>query len=138
MSNEAGKFSPFPKNVISNFVTCNKVLNHCRVIDAIQKVFMNGLWIYQQQRIYLTENSMLCYGHWCQSWGGGRVHGAPTPSLGGLCPPGSAAYGIAVSELLMPLTIQVGDIIRRRPTVQPSARAKPPPSRRMMSHGIMR
>jgi len=48
---------------------------------------MNGLWIYQQQRIYLTENSMLCYGHWCQSWGGGRVHGAPTPSLGGPVPP---------------------------------------------------
>jgi len=29
------------KNVISNFVTCNKVLNHCRVIDAIQ----NGLYV---------------------------------------------------------------------------------------------
>ena len=31
----------FSKNVLSNFVTRNKVLNHCRVIDAIQKVFMN-------------------------------------------------------------------------------------------------
>jgi len=32
---------PLSKNVLSNFVTRNKVLNHCRVIDAIQKVFMN-------------------------------------------------------------------------------------------------
>jgi len=31
----------FSKNVLWNFVTRNKVLNHCRVIDAIQKVFMN-------------------------------------------------------------------------------------------------
>ena len=42
----------------------------------------------------LTENSMLCYGPLVSELGG-RVHGAPTPSLGGLCPrpPGSAAYG---------------------------------------------
>ena len=76
---------------------------------------------------------------WCQRWGPQSAW-CPNPVIGGPVPPppGSAAYGIAVSELLMPLTIQVGDIIRRRPTVQPSARAKPPPSRRMMSHGIMR
>ena len=29
------------QNVLSNFVTRNKVLNHCRVINAVQKVFMN-------------------------------------------------------------------------------------------------
>jgi len=32
---------PLSKNVLSNFVARNKVFNHCRVIDAIQKVFMN-------------------------------------------------------------------------------------------------
>ena len=42
----------------------------------------------------VRENSMLCYGPLVSELGG-RVHGAPTPSLGGLCPrpPGSAAYG---------------------------------------------
>ena len=58
---------------------------------------MNGLWIYQQQRIYLTENSMLCYGPLVSELGGGRVHGAPNPIIGGgaVPPPGfpaSAAY----------------------------------------------
>ena len=46
------------------------------------------VWIYQQQRIYLTENSMLCYGPLVSELGGGRVHGAP-PNLiiGGACAP---------------------------------------------------
>ena len=34
---------------------------------------------------------MLCYGPLVSEFGGPRVHGAPTPSLGG-CAPGSAAY----------------------------------------------
>jgi len=51
------------------------------------------VWIYQQQRIYLTENSMLCCGPLVSELGGGRVHGAPNPVIGGAVPPGSAAYG---------------------------------------------
>jgi len=35
---------------------------------------------------------MLCYGPLVSEFGGPRVHGAPTPSLGGGCAPGSAAY----------------------------------------------
>ena len=44
------------------------------------------MYIYQQQRIYLTENSMLCYGPLVSEFGGPRVHGAPNPVIGGLCP----------------------------------------------------
>ena len=46
----------------------------------------------------VRENRMLCYGPLVSELGGGRVHGAPTPSLGGLCPrppappPMSSAY----------------------------------------------
>ena len=29
---------------------------------------------------------------WCQSWVGGKVHGAPNPVMGGCAPPDSAAY----------------------------------------------
>ena len=51
------------------------------------------VWIYQQQRINLTENSMLCYGPLVSELGGGRVHGAPNPVIGGpVPPPGSDAY----------------------------------------------
>jgi len=42
---------PLSKNVLSNFVTRNKVLNHCRVIDAIQKVFMNVQSILLKRRM---------------------------------------------------------------------------------------
>ena len=41
MSNGSRQIYPLSKNVLSNFVTRNKVLNHCRVINAVQKVFMN-------------------------------------------------------------------------------------------------
>ena len=41
------------------------------------------MWNYQQQRIYLTENSMLCYGLLVSELEGGRVHGAPNPVIGG-------------------------------------------------------
>jgi len=37
---EPANLAPF-QNVLSNIVTHNKVLNHCRVIYAIQKVLMN-------------------------------------------------------------------------------------------------
>ena len=43
------------------------------------------------QRIYLSENSMLCYGPLVSEFGGGgRVHGASQPRHWGT--PGSAAY----------------------------------------------
>ena len=52
----------------------------------------------------LRENSMLCYGPLVSELaGGGRVHCAPTPSLGAV-PPGSAAY---VTERRAPELISV-------------------------------
>jgi len=42
------------------------------------------------ERIYLSENSMLCYGPLVSELGGGRVHGASQPRHWGT--PGSAAY----------------------------------------------
>ena len=87
---EPANLSPF-QNVLSNFVPRNKVLNHCRVIDAIQKVFMNFyhsirycVWIYQQQRINLTENSMLCYGPLVSELGGQSAW-CPQPRHWGAC-----------------------------------------------------
>ena len=48
------------------------------------------------ERIYLSENSMLCYGPLVSEFGGGRgrVHGASQPRHWGAVspPPGSAAY----------------------------------------------
>ena len=50
------------------------------------------MWIYQQQRIYLTENSMLCYGPLVSELGGGECM-VPQPRHWGACaPPGSATY----------------------------------------------
>ena len=61
------------------------------VIDAIQKVFKNGLWIYQQQRIYLTENNMLSYGPLVSELGGPECTVPPNPVIWGVCPPASPA-----------------------------------------------
>ena len=54
---------------------------------------MNGLWIYQQQRIYLSENSMLCYGPLVSELGGGQSAWCPNPVIagGGCAPPASPA-----------------------------------------------
>jgi len=56
---EPANLAPFRKMSFRTSLHATKSLS-TGVIDAIQKVFMNGLWIYQQQRIYLTENSMFC------------------------------------------------------------------------------
>ena len=50
------------------------------------------VWIYQQQRIYLTENSMLCYGPLVSELGGPECIVPPNPVIGGPVPPGSAAH----------------------------------------------
>jgi len=52
----------------------------------MQKVFMDGLWIYQQQRLYLTENSMLCYGPLVSELGGQSAW-CPQPRHWGACAP---------------------------------------------------
>jgi len=39
----------------------------------------------------LTENSMLCYGPLVSELGGGRVHGAPNPVMGGCASPAPPA-----------------------------------------------
>ena len=39
----------------------------------------------------VRESSMLCYGPLVSELGGGRVHGAPTPSLGACAPRGPPA-----------------------------------------------
>jgi len=46
------------------------------------------------ERIYLSENSMLCYGPLVSEFGGGaQCMVPPNPVIGGGCvPPGSAAY----------------------------------------------
>jgi len=41
------------------------------------------VWIYQQQRIYLTENSMLCYGPLVSELGGPECMVHPNPVIGG-------------------------------------------------------
>ena len=74
MSNGAGKFNPFPKYVLSNFVTRNKVL-----LKAV---------------CFVTV-------HWYQSWGGAECMVPPTPSVGSYAPPrspGSAAYGSVLTD----------------------------------------
>jgi len=83
----AGKFSLFPKMSFRTSLHATKSLTtaDCRVIDAIQKVVMNGLWIYQQQRIYLTENSMLSYVPVVSELGAECM--PPNSVIGGTCAP---------------------------------------------------
>jgi len=47
----------------------------------------------------VRENRMLCYSPLVSELGGGRVHGAPTPSLGGLCPPAPPPMSSAYENL---------------------------------------
>jgi len=44
----------------------------------------------------LTENSMLCYGPLVSELGVPECMVPPNPIIGGLCPHGSAAYGLAL------------------------------------------
>ena len=51
-----------------------------------------------QQRIYLTENSMLCYGPLVSELGGPECMVPTNPVIGGPVPPCSAAYGWTVTS----------------------------------------
>ena len=59
------------------------------------------MWIYQQQRIYLTEKSMLCYGPLVSELGGPECMVPPNPVIGRVCAhlPSSAAYVLCLHSL---------------------------------------
>jgi len=64
------------------------------------------VWIYQQQRIYLTENSMLCYGPLVSELAGPECMVPPNPVIGwGLCLPARlrrlCTLGLQQSTLLI-------------------------------------
>ena len=62
---------------------------------------MDGLWIYQQQRLYLTENSMLCYGPLVSELGGQSAW-CPQPRHWGACATRPKTHGGAAAIFAPP------------------------------------